>query len=302
MIASSCPICKRRLRFREELLDRGTPCPGCHTELCLKPGICMTVQALKSTWIKPQRGGGNTAVAAPPQTRKTTSSQVTVLLPTTASPARGSRRLLRLVVIAFVLLALTGGGLAGGAWFYLQSLNEAAPLSPYGADPFNKSAKTNNEPPAELTKLGFVTLDGREVRLEEFLGKRNVVLIMMRGYNSQVCIYCTAHTSRLLLNYKEFVKRNAEVLVVYPGPKDKVPLLLKSINNIKDAENPPFPLLLDEDLRVVKLLGIEADLAKPATYIVDKQGQVRFAYVGATTSDRPALKVLFDQLDALERQ
>lgn len=300
MIASSCPICKRRLRFRAELLDRASPCPGCNTELCLKPGICMTVQALKATWIKP-RYGGTTAVVTPIAARPGTFSQVTVALPTPTAAPSATRRLVRMLVIAVVLLGVTGAGLAGGAWWYLQSFNETAPLSPFGADPFNKSAATNSEPPPELTKLGFVTLDGREVRLEEFLGKRNVVLIMMRGYNSQVCMYCTAHTSRLLVNHKEFVKRNAEVLVVYPGPKDKVPLLLKSIKNVADAENPPFPLLLDEDLRVVKLLGIEADLAKPATYIVDKQGQVRFAYVGATTSDRPALKVLFDQLDAIER-
>ena len=41
------------------------------------------------------------------------------------------------------------------------------------------------------------------------------------------------------------------------------------------------------------------DLAKPATYIVDKQGQVRFAYVGANIADRPSVHFMLDQLAAI---
>ena len=63
----------------------------------------------------------------------------------------------------------------------------------------------------------------------------------------------------------------------------------------------PFPLLLDENYQNIEKLGIRGDQAKPSTYIIDKQGKVRFAYVGATTADRPSIKALLDQLDALGR-
>ena len=57
--------------------------------------------------------------------------------------------------------------------------------------------------------------------------------------------------------------------------------------------------MLDVELRAVDQLGIRADLSKPATYIVDKQGQVRFAYVGATIADRPSVQSMLEQLAAI---
>jgi peroxiredoxin len=56
---------------------------------------------------------------------------------------------------------------------------------------------------------------------------------------------------------------------------------------------------LDEDYQAVERLGIRADQAKPSTYILDKQGKVRFAYVGKDTTDRPSVKAMLDQLDKL---
>jgi peroxiredoxin len=61
----------------------------------------------------------------------------------------------------------------------------------------------------------------------------------------------------------------------------------------------PFPILLDEDLKIVEQLGIKADLAKPSTFILDKKGQVRFAYVGSTVTDRPSVKAMLRQLDMI---
>ena len=61
----------------------------------------------------------------------------------------------------------------------------------------------------------------------------------------------------------------------------------------------PFPVLLDVELSVVDQLGIRQSLAKPATYILDAEGQVRFAYVGSTVADRPSIKSMFEQLRRL---
>ena len=61
----------------------------------------------------------------------------------------------------------------------------------------------------------------------------------------------------------------------------------------------PFALLLDQDLKAVELLGIRGDLAKPSTYILDKQGNAVFAFVGESTADRPSVKALLAQLDKL---
>ena len=60
--------------------------------------------------------------------------------------------------------------------------------------------------------------------------------------------------------------------------------------------------MLDVQLKVVDQLGIRKDLSKPATYILDKEGQTRFAYVGESLADRPSVKALLEQLDLLNRE
>jgi len=58
-----------------------------------------------------------------------------------------------------------------------------------------------------------------------------------------------------------------------------------------------FPFLLDEDRSVTKAYGVynrlslEAiDIAKPATFVVDRNGIVRFIYVGKNQLDRASLE------------
>jgi peroxiredoxin len=145
----------------------------------------------------------------------------------------------------------------------------------------------------------FVDSSGRSVDLRQYRGKKNVVLVVNRGFNGQVCPTCQTITSRLIHNYQAFAGRDAEVLVVYPGPRGRVTEFIEAVRSSASGASVPFPVLLDEDSRVVKGLGIAADLAKPSTYILDKAGQVRFAYVGSTPSDRPSIKALLDQLDRL---
>jgi peroxiredoxin len=59
----------------------------------------------------------------------------------------------------------------------------------------------------------------------------------------------------------------------------------------------PFPVLLDVQLQAVDQLGIRKDLSKPATYIVDRTGEVRYAYVGNHLADRPSVQAVLQQLD-----
>ena len=87
--------------------------------------------------------------------------------------------------------------------------------------------------------------------------------------------------------------------MVFPGPSEKAGEFLTTAK-AREADNPsPVPLLLDKDLVAVDILGIRGDLAKPATYILDRKGNVVYAYVGESTTDRPSVKALLSQLDKL---
>jgi peroxiredoxin len=87
--------------------------------------------------------------------------------------------------------------------------------------------------------------------------------------------------------------------VVFPGPKGHLDDFTRSARNLAENAAVPFRLLLDPDFKAVDQLSIRGELAKPSTYILDKQGQVRFAYVGASLSDRPSLKAMLAQLDQI---
>jgi len=167
---------------------------------------------------------------------------------------------------------------------------------------FSDDVSTNVEDTGNLD-LTFTGRDGKPVDLASYRGKKNVVLVVTRGFSGgEFCPYCTAQTSRLFRNYSKFQDRDTEVVVVYPGKAGTVEDFASHVgrNTQQEAIKFPFPLVLDEDLKVVNQLELQGDLARPATYIRDKDGKLRFAYVGSDRSDRPSLKAIFNELDKIQ--
>jgi len=227
--------------------------------------------------------------------------------PEAAEPGKG-----QLVKLLLVFAALGGAGYV--IW------QQVKPRDAYKApsDPSQivfKDGAQSNVPlgGGDVGKLQFVNAQGMPVALEQFQGKKNVVLVVTRGntsgsppgaYIGKICLYCATQTSRLVANYKAFEDAGAEVVVVFPvqraADSNTVDDFNKAVKRDQAASGPiPFPLVLDVELRAVDQLGIRADLSKPATYILDKQGQVRFAYVGASLADRPSVQSMLDQLVAI---
>ncbi|MFO0937676.1 MAG: redoxin domain-containing protein [Gemmataceae bacterium] len=147
----------------------------------------------------------------------------------------------------------------------------------------------------------FIDSQGRLVDLNQLKG-RKVLLVVLRGMplseNGDFCPSCLAQTGGLLTNREEFEKRGAEVLLLFPGPSDRVGEFIETARQQTPGEPSfTFRLLLDKDLKTCTSLGIRADLAKPSTYILDRKGRVTFAYVGETSTDRPSVKAVLSQLD-----
>ena len=72
------------------------------------------------------------------------------------------------------------------------------------------------------------------------------------------------------------------------------------------AEHPvSFPFLLDEDRAVTKAYGIyhrlahdAINIARPATFIVDRKGMLRFVYVSSDQKDRADISLVLQQLQS----
>jgi peroxiredoxin len=60
-----------------------------------------------------------------------------------------------------------------------------------------------------------------------------------------------------------------------------------------------FKLISDVDRRIIKLFGVrhpKQGIARPATFIIDKRGLIRYRYVGKDFSDRPPITGLLQAL------
>lgn len=198
--------------------------------------------------------------------------------------------------------------------FYLWHQLAPAPRRGYQFDSktlqFVDHAQSNSQLDAcDVGSLKFRTHDGQPTDLKKFRDKQNVVLVVTRGntsgvgpgaYYRTICLYCATQTSRLIANYQAFRDQNAEVVVVFPirqaADSGSLATFREALERDGATANPPFPLMLDEEMHAVDQLGIRADLSKPATYILDKQGHVRFAYVGANLADRPSVSSMLEQL------
>lgn len=159
----------------------------------------------------------------------------------------------------------------------------------------------------DFSDLRFTDQDGNEVQLSDVMTKDYLVLVITRGWYGGVCIYCASQTSRWARRFDELEPYNAQLVVVFPTESEKdAPKLSELTKKIKQGEIPndsiPYPVLLDINLKGVNQLGIRDELAKPSTYIIDREGRVRFAYVGESIADRPSVDSILDQLDQLNQQ
>jgi peroxiredoxin len=171
---------------------------------------------------------------------------------------------------------------------------------------FRDDAPANRQLTAANLALHFVDHEGKPVDLAAYRGKKSVVLVVTRGLPQSpggvFCPHCVAQVSSLTQHHPEFEKRNAAILVVFPGPSEQINAFIQQARSQSLRAGPqglPFPLLLDKDISVCTQLGIRADLARPSTFIVDRQGNVVYAFVGDTSTDRPSVKALLGQLDRL---
>lgn len=153
----------------------------------------------------------------------------------------------------------------------------------------------------DFSELTFTDRDGGEVKLADVMTRDYLVLVVTRGWYGGVCFYCASQTSRWARRYEELEPYNAQLAVIFPTEtqeeSERVSDLDKRITSGEiPNESIPFPILLDINLKGVDQLGIRAELAKPSTYIIDRQGRVRFAYVGESIADRPTIDSILKQL------
>ncbi len=142
-------------------------------------------------------------------------------------------------------------------------------------------------------------VDGKDVNLKDYRGKQRVMVVVLRGFLGEVCMYCVAQTKALAKARSKLEAANVEVLVIYPGARENEESFRQLYEEEFGEGPPPYRVFYDQDLELVTKLGIEGDLASPTTIIIDKEGTVQYAYVGEHRADRPATKTLIKLIERM---
>ncbi len=100
-------------------------------------------------------------------------------------------------------------------------------------------------------------------------------------------------------NYRDKV----EILAVSVDPHDKAQFLR---DKLKDQPGFNFPLLSDADHRVIDRYGLLNEKSRrpiphPATYIIDREGKVRWKFVEVDYKIRPSNEDVLEQIKKIEK-
>ncbi len=113
--------------------------------------------------------------------------------------------------------------------------------------------------------------DGTVFALEDFLGKKSVVLFFYPKDNTLVC---TKEVCSFRDSYAEFTQLGAEVIGISSDSQD-------SHKGFATQNRLPYKLLSDEHGTIRKLYGVPSTmgiLPGRVTYVIDKQGVVRLIF------------------------
>lgn len=135
---------------------------------------------------------------------------------------------------------------------------------------------------------------GQPVRLEDHLGHGPVALVFYRG---DWCAYCNGQLASYVRHSDDLARLGARVLAIsVDGAPDNA--------DLKRKLSLPFPVLSDSDHAVIdRYAGTEAKLragvaiGKPATFVLDRHGDIVWSYVGIDYGDRPLFGEVLDQLE-----
>lgn len=164
-------------------------------------------------------------------------------------------------------------------------------------------AKPGDHLGKRLPATVFAAAGGGTIDLDALRGRKRALVVVLRGFGGQVCVYCTAQTKALAKEAARFAALDTEVVVVFPGPSSGLDAFLEAYERtFGKGEKPPYKLAYDADMKLVDGLGIVDNIAVPSVLLLDEAGLVRWSHVAKDLADRPSATQILRQIEALPRR
>jgi peroxiredoxin Q/BCP len=114
---------------------------------------------------------------------------------------------------------------------------------------------------------------GNTIKLSDYRGTKNVVLVFYPGDNTSIC---TKQLCEFRDGWRRLASKNTLVFGVNPQSAEKHTRFIEKYRL-------PFPLLVDKGQRVANLYNASGLLIRRTVYLIGKSGRVRFSARGKPT-------------------
>ena len=147
-------------------------------------------------------------------------------------------------------------------------------------------------------------IDGRKLTLSTELAAGPVVLIVGRGWVGYQCPFCNRQFNDFVKAAGEIEAAGARVIWVYPGATEGIQD--RASEFAKDRTFPPaFRFVLDPGYAFTLRYGLRWDAPKesayPSTFVLDRQGVVRYALISKTHDGRATAADVLTELKKIGR-
>ena len=137
--------------------------------------------------------------------------------------------------------------------------------------------------------FSLLTLDDKPVELKQLTANAPVVLVVLRGWPGYQCPVCSRQVQDFVSKAEQFKAAGARVLLVYPGPADALKTHAREFHE-KKPWPADFVLVLDPEYAFTKAYGLrweaKNETAYPSTFVIGRDGKVRFAEVSKSHGGR----------------
>lgn len=140
------------------------------------------------------------------------------------------------------------------------------------------------------------------LRLSDQYRHGAVVVVVLRGYPGYQCPICMRHVATLA-NRAATLKRFAtKVILIYPGDSES---LEQHAEKFAGKRRLPEPMVIvrDDQMDTVRKWGLRWDArnetAYPATYVIDRNGRIRWKKVSSSHAGRSTVEEILKELRKL---
>lgn len=154
--------------------------------------------------------------------------------------------------------------------------------------------------------------NGKVIKSKQILKEKELILVFYRG---QWCPYCNRHLMHLEENIEKFTQAGAQLVAISPELPSEID---KTLEKTKSS----YPILFDKDSKIMKKFGVDfvldkktqkrykkygVDLEKangnssqtlpvPATYIIGKDGKIKYMHFDPKYSNRSTAEEILKHL------